>query len=137
MNLATVITELGAAAAAIPGLRVMPWAAASASPPAVLFGLPESISPNETYGRGKMKITGLPAIVLVGRSSSRTALADLALYCAGSGPKSLIAAWQNYGAYNAIEAINIGLIEPDYYELAGTGYLGATFHLDIVGSGLT
>lgn len=137
MNLDTVITELGAAASAISGLRVMPWAAVSANPPAVLFGLPDSIVPNETYGRGKMKITGLPAVVLVGRASSRTALKDLAFYCAGSGAKSLVAAWQNYGAYNVVESINISLIEPDYYELAGTGYIGATFHLDIVGSGLT
>lgn len=137
MNLATVIAELGAAASTIAGLRVLPWAAKTASPPALLFSLPEDITPNETYGRGSMKITGLPAVLLVGQSTTRTALAALSAYCAGSGAKSLVSAWQDYAGYTQVQAITVRRIEPDFLSLAGVDYLGATFHLDIVGSGLT
>lgn len=137
MNLDTVIKELGTAAATITGLRVLPWAAKTASPPALLFGLPQQIGPNETYARGQMKITDLPAILLVGSADTRSSLATLAAYCAGSGAKSLIVAWQNYTSYTQIQAITITSIEPDAVKLAGVDYLGAIFHLDLYGSGTT
>jgi hypothetical protein len=137
MNLTTVMTELGTAASTIAGLRVLPWAAKTASPPALLFGLPDAINPNETYGRGSMSISDLPAVLLIGAATSRTALAALAPYCAGSGTKSLITAWQDYAGYTQVQAITVRRIEPDFLSLAGVEYLGATFHLDIVGSGIT
>lgn len=137
MNLDTVIKELGTAAGSIAGLRIMPWAARTASPPALVFGLPEEISPNDTYGRGGMRITGLPAVLLVGNATARTSLADLSAYCAGSGAKSLTAAWQNYTGFTQIQAITVARIQPDAVKLAGVEYLGAVFHLDLYGSGLT
>jgi hypothetical protein len=137
MNLATVMAELGNAASTISGLRVFPWAQKTVSAPALIFGLPDDISPNETYGRGSMRIADLPAILLVGQGTTRTALTALSAYCAGSGSKSLITAWQDYAGYTQIQAITVRRIEPDFLSLAGVEYLGATFHLDIVGSGLT
>lgn len=137
MNLDTVIKELGTAAGSIAGLRVLPWAARTASPPALLFGLPQDITPNDTYARGGMRIADLPAILLVGNATARTSLADLSAYCAGSGSKSLTAAWQNYGAYTQIHAITVARIEPDGVKLSGVDYLGAIFHLDLYGSGTT
>lgn len=137
MNLDTVMTELGAAASTISGLRVLPWAAKTVSPPGLIFGLPDEITPNETYGRGGMRIKDLPAILLVGNASTRTALKELSAYCAGTGAKSLITAWQNYGAYSQIHAITVARIEPDGVKLAGVDYLAAIFHLDVMGAGTT
>lgn len=137
MNLDTAVKELGTAAASITGLRVLPWAARTASPPALLFGLPQDITPNETYGRGGMRITDLPAVLIVGSATARTSLAELSAYCAGSGAKSLTATWQNYTGFTQIQAINVARIEPDAVKLAGVDYLGAVFHLDLYGSGLT
>lgn len=135
MNLSTVMEELGAAVGTVAGLRVYPWAASKISPPGVIFGLPDEIRPNEAYGRGKMRVPDLPLILLVGRASNRTELATLAAYCAGSGSKSLVAALQGYGGFTQIEAITITRIELDAVKLAGIDYLGAIFHLDLIGSG--
>ena len=137
MNLDTVMTELGAAASTITGLRAYPWGAKTITPPALIFGLPDDISPNDTYGRGSMRIKDLPAIVLVGSAASRTALKALSAYCDGSSAKSLIIAWQNYTGYTQIHAINVARIEPDAVKLAGVDYLAAIFHLDVIGSGTT
>lgn len=137
MNLDTVMQELGAAADTISGLRVYPWAAKTVTPPGLLFGLPDDILPNETYGRGAMRIRDLPVFLLVGQAASRTALRALSAYCAGSGVKSLVTAWQNYGGYAQIHAITVQRIDIDAMTLAGVDYLGATFHLDVIGSGTT
>lgn len=137
MNLDTVIKELGTAAGSISGLRVYPWAAKAVTPPGLIFGLPQDITPNETYGRGGMRIKDLPAILLVGAASARTSLAALSAYCAGSGAKSLVTAWQNYGGYTQIHAITVTQIELDAVKLAATDYLAAIFHLDVIGSGTT
>jgi len=137
MNLDTVMKELGTAAATITGLRVQPWAAKSVTPPALVFGLPDEIIPNDTYARGSMLIRDLPAILLVGQAVSRTALTELAAYCAGTGPKSLTAVWQGYGGYTQIHALTVAKIEPDAVKMAGVDYLAAIFHLDVIGSGTT
>lgn len=137
MNLDTVITELSTAAKTITGLRVLPWAAKTVTPPSLIFGLPESISPNETYGRGVMKISDLPLILLVGAPTARTSLRTLSAYCAGSGAKSLTAALQNYSGYAQVQAITVQRIELDAVKVAGIEYLGAIFHTDVVGSGTT
>jgi len=137
MNLDTVMKELGTAAGTIAGLRVYPWAAKSVSPPGLIFGLPQDITPNETYGRGAMRIQDLPAILLVGQASSRTALTELSAYCAGSGAKSLTSVWQSYAGYTQIHAITVARIELDAVKLAATDYLAAIFHLDVIGAGTT
>lgn len=137
MNVDTVMKELGTAASTITGLRVYPWAANSVTPPGLIFGLPDEITPNETYARGGMRIRDLPAIVLVGQASKRTALAELSAYCAGSGAKSLVTAWQNYTGYTQIHAITVARIELDAVKLAATDYLAAIFHLDVIGAGTT
>jgi hypothetical protein len=137
MNLDTAIKELGTAAGTISGLRVYPWAAKAVTPPGLIFALPQDITPNETYARGGMRIKDLPAILLVGAAASRTSLAALSAYCAGSGAKSLVTAWQNYAGYTQIQAINIPQIELVEAKLAGTDYLAAIFHLDVIGSGTT
>lgn len=135
MNLNTVMTELGAACKTIAGLRVLPWAADTASAPAVLFALPDDIVPNGTYGRGSMEIRDLPLILITGKPTARTAISTLAPYLAGSGAKSITQALQDYGAYVQVQAITVQRIEVTTMRLAGVEYLGAIHHLDVVGSG--
>lgn len=135
MNIDTVMKELGTAAGSIAGLRVLPWAAKNVSPPGLIFGLPVDITPNEAYGRGAMRFRDMPAYLLVGQAASRTALASLAAYCAGTGAKSLVKAWQDYAGYVQIQAISITRIELTAVEFSGVDLLAAVFHLDIMGSG--
>lgn len=135
MDLDTAIGELGTAAGSISGLRVYPWAAGTIAPPGLLFGLPTDITPNETYGRGAMRVRDLPAFLLVSRASSRTALRSLSAYCSGAGARSLVRAWQDYAGYVQIQAISVARIEIAAVTLSDVDYLAAVFHLDIIGSG--
>jgi hypothetical protein len=135
MNLDTVMAELGAATSTITGLRVAAWAADRIVPPGVIFGLPDDIVPNGTYARGSMEIRDLPLILLTGKAVARTAIKTIAPYLAGSGAKSITVALQDYSSYVQVQAITVKRIELDAVKLSGVEYLGAIFHLDIIGSG--
>lgn len=136
MNLINVVAELQAALGTISGLRVPKWGVDKINPPAGLVMPPERIDYDETYGRGKDRFPDLEVAVLVPNPTSWRAVQDLAPYLDGSGSKSVKLALEAY-AYTALDrqSLQVKWGEFDVVTYAGTPYLAAIFHLDLLGTG--
>ncbi|HEY9338825.1 MAG TPA: hypothetical protein VIQ79_30535 [Kribbella sp.] len=134
MNLEEVAGELTLALKTITGLRVPPWGVESISPPAAVIALPERIDYDATYGRGSDRFPDLAVIVLVGQPEQRSARKTIAAYADGSGAKSVKAKLEAY-TYTSCDSVRVAWAEFDTARYAGTDYLAAIFHLDIVGKG--
>jgi hypothetical protein len=136
VNLITVVAELQAALGTISGLRVPKWGVSNINPPAGLVMPPERIDYDETYGRGKDRFPDLEVAVLVPDPTSWRAVETLAPYLDGSGSKSIKAALEAY-PYTAFDrqSLRVAWGEFDVVTYAGTPYLGAIFHLDLLGTG--
>jgi hypothetical protein len=136
VNVKAVRDEIAAKLAAIDGLRVFPYDVDKVPPPGAVIGLPERIDFDQTYGRGSDKIT-LPLWVMVARSDSRSADAELSAYLDGSGTKSIKAAVDSSDSntYEACDTVTVTVAEPDFYGSGGVPLLGAEFTVDIHGRG--
>jgi len=136
MNVLEVQEEIGTKLATIVGLRVFEYTVDSVAPPGAIVGLPETITFDETYGRGSDSMT-LPLWVMVALSSDRAANAELAAYLDGSGAKSVKATVDgtNANTYTSCDTVTITTAEPDYYTSGGVEMLGAKFTVVITGSG--
>ena len=135
MDLANVIGQLRSALGTIAGLRVPEWGASSISPPAALVLPPERIQYGTTYGAGCDRYPDLWAGVLVANPTSWRAFTELAPYCAGSGPKSVRTAIENY-PYTACDPQTVKVTEGEFdvWKYAGIPYLAAIFHIDLTGT---
>ena len=134
MDLQAVMDEVATTLKGITGLRVYAWAQPSVSPPAAVLTLPESIDFDQTYGRGSDRIRDLVVVVMVGKASARTALKELSTYASGSGARS-VKAKLDARTWTTCHVVLTTRVEFDTATFAGTDYLAALFHLDIVGSG--
>ncbi len=134
MDLEAVAAELATALKTISGLRVPPWGVEKITPPAAIVALPERITYDSTCGRGKDHFPDVPVIVLVGKPNERAARKAIAAYANGSGPQSVKAKVEAH-TYTALETVRVAWAEFDTARYAGTDYLAAIFHLDIVGKG--
>lgn len=135
MNVEAVAGELRAALATIPGLKLPAWGVQRISPPAAIVALPTRIEYDYSgYGRGADRYPDAAVIVLVGRPTTPAAQLQIAAYADGSGPQSIKAAIENH-TYTQLDAVRVAWAEFDDAKYAGTDYLAAIFHLDIVGSG--
>jgi hypothetical protein len=135
MNLADVADEIRTALGAITGLRRPPWGVEHVQSPAAIVALPERISYDETYGRGKDRIPDLPVVVLVDAPEERSSLKQLAAFTDGSGPKSVKTVLEAH-AWIKCETVRVTSCEFDAgATYAGTPMLAAIFHLDIIGKG--
>lgn len=133
MNLAAVMDQLGAALESIPSLRVFPYTADSITPPAALVGWPDSITYDETYGRGSDSMT-LPVWVAVGRADARSSRDVLAAYLDGAGPSSVKAALDG-GTYTACDSVRVASARIEPISIASTPYLAAVLDVEITGQG--
>lgn len=134
MNLEAVAAELATALQTITGLRVPPWGVEKITPPAAIIALPERIDYDSTYGRGSDHFPDLPVIVLVGKPEQRASRKAIAAYADGAGAKSVKAAVEAR-TYTSCDSVRVAWAEFDNARYAGTDYLAAIFHLDIVGKG--
>lgn len=136
MDLEDVSEEIRTALAGIAGLRRPPWGVEQIQPPAAVVALPERVDFDETYGRGKDRYPDLPVVVLVGRAEERASLKSLAAYADGSGAKSVKQVLEAY-VWTTCDAVTVTSCEFDASaSYAGTPYLAAIFHLDIIGKGV-
>lgn len=133
MNIAAVMDELGTALEAVDGLRVFPYSADRIVPPAAIVGWPDPITYDATMARGADRLTA-PLFVLVGRLDARTSRDRLAKYLAGAGDDSVKAAVEA-GTYTAFDSVRVQEARVDGFTVAGVEYLGATFQLDLIGTG--
>jgi hypothetical protein len=133
MRLADVMEEVAARLGSIDGLRVFPHPADSVSPPAAIVSYPETLTYDETYGRGFDRMT-LPVVVVVGKPYDRSTRDLITRYTDGSGGSSVKAALEA-GTYASCDGIRVTGVEFDVVSIAGTDYVAAQFDLDIAGSG--
>lgn len=134
MDLYAVAEEIRTTLATITGLRVPPWGIEAVQVPAALVTLPEQVDFDETYGRGKDRYPDLQVVILVGVPEERASLKALAAYVAGSGAKSVKAVLEarTWTTCESVRAVSCDFPRATY---AGTPYLAAAFHLDIIGRG--
>lgn len=134
MNLATVMTELGAALETISGLRVFSFPPDTATAPAAIVGYPESLEFDGTYGRGMDRMM-VPVVLVVGKVSDRSSRDELGAYCDGSGSRSIKATLDGYGSYTEADTVTVTAVDFDTFTLNGTDHIAATFLVDVAGSG--
>lgn len=133
MDLVAVMDEIGDRLDTIDGLRVFRYPPDSITPPAAVVAYPDSLTFDETYGRGMDRLT-LPVVVVVGRQSDRASRDNLGRYCDGSGSASVKAVLES-GSYTAFDTLRVMSVEFDSVTMAGTDYVAAMFDVDIAGSG--
>jgi hypothetical protein len=134
VDLDAVSEELRTALQTIAGLRCPPWGVEEVQPPAAVVTLPESVDFDETYGRGKDRYPDLQVVVLVGVPEERASRKTLAKYVAGSGAKSVKAVLEAY-TWTTCEVVTVLRVDFPRATYAGTPYLAAAFHLEIIGKG--
>lgn len=132
MDVGDVMDELGVALSAVTGLRVYPYWAGDVQPPAAIVGLPE-IDFDGSLGRGADEYT-LKVTVVVAPTEPRSARNRIGKYAAGSGADSVKAALEVAGSV-AYDSARVTGVVFDGITVGGTEYLGATFTVDIIGSG--
>jgi hypothetical protein len=136
VNVKDVMDEIAAKLGAIAELRVYPYDVDKVTPPAVLVGLPEVVTYDETYGRG-MDRCEMPLFVVVSRANLRAATVSLAAYLDGSGPRSVKAAVDSSAAvaYAACDSVRVTQGVPFADRSAGVEVLGVRFTVEVSGSG--
>lgn len=133
MILGDVMDQLATALGTISGLRVFPYPPDSLNPPAAVVSYPDTLTFDETYGRGMDRIS-IPVVVVVGRVSDRASRDQLSAYCNGSGDSSIKAALES-STYTACSTVRAASVDFDVVTIGGTDYMAALFTLDISGSG--
>lgn len=135
MDLLAVMSEVGDALDTINGLRVYRYPTDSAAAPAAIVSLPETVTFDETYGRG-MDRMALPVVVLIGRMDAKASTRQAAEYAAGSGDRSVKAAVEGH-EYESCHTVRVEMAEFDIVTIHRVEYLGVTFTIDITGPGGT
>jgi hypothetical protein len=135
MDLEDVAEEFRTALGTITGLRRPVWGQESVDPPAAIVTLPDKISFDETYGRGKDAYQDLAVVILVGAPEERASRKTLAAYCDGSGARSVKQALETY-PWTTCESVHVESCDFDSgATYAGVPMLAAIFHTNIVGKG--
>lgn len=134
MNLLDVADEVRAAMDTISGLRVPEWGVQRIAAPAGIVLLPERVDYHSAYGRGTDLYKDMDALVLVANPETRQAWEQLSPYVDGTGASSIITAIEGY-TYTECDDVTVTWAEFDVVSYAGTPYLAAIFHLDIIGTG--
>lgn len=134
MNLGAVMQAVADRIGTITGLRVYAYPTDSITPPAAIVGYPDTYSYDETYGRGMDRIADLPVIVAVGKVSDRATRDNITKYVRGSGATSVKGVIES-GTYTAFDTVRVTGVAFDIITIASVDYLGATFTLDIAGTG--
>ena len=134
MNLESVAGELAAALRTIDGLNVPEWGVQRVHPPFALVPMPERVTYDNTYQRGRDVIEDWPVLVLVANPAKPEARRAVTAYADGSGPKSVKQAIESH-TYTALTAVRVASVDFDVVSYAGPDYLAAMFHLEISGEG--
>jgi hypothetical protein len=133
MDLADVMDAIAARLDTIDGLTVFASPADAIHPPVAIVSYPDTITFDETYGRG-MDRMDLAVAVLVGKNDKLSARNTLGAYCDGTGAKSVKTVLES-GTYTAFHMVRVQSIDFDDVSVAGVEYTAALFALDITGSG--
>lgn len=126
-NLADVMDAMGVALASISGLRVSDFPPKSAQAPFAFVEMPDTIDYDTTYSRGSDTMT-FRVVVGVASQVDRTSRDEIALYAAGSGPKSVKEALEDatIGEDCRVVSVDFGWVQ-----MASGTFLGATFNVEV------
>ena len=102
-------------------------------PPAAMV-VPESITYDETYGRGMDRMT-LVLIVVVGKVVEQSSHERLDAYVDGTDTTPSIKDALEQWEYTSFDTLRVVSEDDDTYTVAGVDYLAGLFTLDIAGSG--
>lgn len=133
MNIADVYSELAAQLDTIPGLRVYAYPPDQVQVPAAAFAFPDNPAFDLTYQRGGDRLT-VPLHVLVSGAVDRLAVEELGRFTAGSGGSSVKQVLEA-GVYTAFDFVRVASARFESFLVARVDYVGATFLLDVVGTG--
>lgn len=133
MNIDDVMDQVASALDTIAGLRVYAYPPGEVVPPAAIVGYPDSVTFDETYGRGMDRMT-LPVVVVIGVPTERQTRDLLTAYCAGSGSSSVKATIES-ASYSALHTIRVTGIDFDVFRIGATDHMAALFDCDIAGQG--
>lgn len=131
MNLKNVMTEIGTALDAIPGLEVYPRPMARVKVPCAVVSYPEEQT-KETAGPGIVRLR-IPVVVMVGRPTERSTQDRITAYADGSGASSVSWIMDHY-AWTTCHHVTVTGVDFDVVSMGGVDYLAAAFTLDVVGS---
>lgn len=136
MRLGEVMAELAQALGRLPGVTVYPYAAARITPPAAIVNFPESIQYDATMARGADRMT-FPILLVSSSITAENALLTIEKFVDGSdlathGVKTIL----ENTHYTAMDSVRVMSVEFGAIEIAGTSFLGATFQVDVIGSGV-
>jgi hypothetical protein len=134
VNLSAVMQAVADRLDTITGLRVYAYPPDAVQVPAAVVSYPETYNYDATYGRGMDRIESLPVAVLVGKVSDRASRDKVTQYVKGSGATSVKAVIES-GTYTAFDTVRVTGVTFDVVTIAAVEYLGATFTLDIAGTG--
>ncbi|MFG1800195.1 hypothetical protein ACGFI4_08480 [Micromonospora carbonacea] len=134
MNLDLVAEELRTALGTIDGLSTPEWGVQRINPPAAMAALPDEVTYDMVYRRGGDRVPDWQVLVLIARPTQPEARRAIAAYADGSGAQSVKAAIEAH-EYVACDVVTVTRAEFEVVTYAGTEYLAAVFHLDVVGKG--
>lgn len=134
MDLNEVADEIAEVLATIDGLRVTGYPPPTVAPPAGIVSYPESVTFDETYGRGMDRIRDWPVAVVVGKATDRTARERIYEYAAATGSSSVKAVLEAHD-WVSLDQLRVAEVEFDVVEIGTNKYIAAVFHLDIAGQG--
>jgi hypothetical protein len=133
MRLGEVMDAIATRLDSVVGLRCFSYPPGTITPPAAIVSYPESITFDETYGRGMDRLS-LPVVVVVGRPTDRSTRDHLGAYCDGTGAASIKAVLES-GTYEAFDTVRVEGVDLDVVSIGGQDYMAALFTLDIAGQG--
>jgi hypothetical protein len=118
------------------GLRAASWAQSPVAPPIALVGWPDVVDFRQTYARGTSRIPDLPALVVVGKASLRSAEKALGAFVSETGSKSVPALIEAHaGLWASCDVVTVASVTFPAVSIAGVDYLAAELHLDVTGKG--
>ncbi len=123
LTVGAVMDALGVQLSTVTGLRVFDFEPLSAQPPFAFVGMPDTLTYDQTFGRGSDRMT-IPVVVCVGNQVDRAARDAISAYADGA---SIKAALQAATAFSCrVTDVTFGSVM-----LAGGNYFGATFSVDV------
>ena len=132
-----VVSDLTEAFRTIDGLagRVYDFPPDSVVPPAAIIAYPESGEFDHTYGRGMDRLT-IPAVLITGRVTDRTARVRLSGYISGEGGESVARAVDRYNDQaTAYDDARVARFETDPILIGGIDYMAIIFDVEVFGQG--
>lgn len=127
INLNTATDALGVALAGVTGLRVYDYEASSGAVPAGMVLLPETLTYDNTKGRGTDHAV-FPVLIIVGKVSDRAARDKLAAYCDGTGGPTVSVK----AALDALAAVRVESVTFTTVTWGGVPYLAAEFSVAFI-----